>query len=200
MFIYCVSSSGSWAKLSCSPGWFEALHRLHHRSGHRHARGTCFADRRWRLAPFSSRLSCSACVSAPYTDWGSVLPRWSPRREGAEVVHLQHRHGQLPRGGHHPELWLGWGGQVRFDPCYFISVACLQQKKKTRLNWLKTKFCCSDTIKTVAVFNSAVLDVGLVLATCTGYQHSRQKTTRKLDFLLRLVAEQLVQLKTASQK
>lgn len=50
-FVSCVSSPGSQAQLPCSPGWFEALHRLHHRSGHRHARGARSAD--WRSCLFS---------------------------------------------------------------------------------------------------------------------------------------------------
>lgn len=107
--VYMLFLPGSGAKLSCSPGRFEGLHWLHHRDRHSDEWGTgpcrCVAAliKGWNWAD----LLCFQ------TGWGSLLHNWDVWREGAEAVRVQHRHRQLPRGAHHPQLWLGWKGQVR---------------------------------------------------------------------------------------
>lgn len=110
MFTCCLSP-GSGAKLSCSPGWFESPHWLHYRSRHFDEWGTVLC--RWVATLTESwQWVDLPGVSALSTEWGSLLHHWNVWRERAEAVCVQHRYRQLPRGGHHSKLWLGWRGKV----------------------------------------------------------------------------------------
>lgn len=105
-------SAGGGAKLSGGPGWFASPHWLHHRNRQLDERGNGVSHRRVVMPVVRLVVGWRASCLGSFIERGSVLHCWNAQRERADALRVQHRHRQLPQGGHHSKLWLGRRGQV----------------------------------------------------------------------------------------